>query len=118
MSGEGDSDTICPAATRVFVDANILFSKTLMDRTFFLREHTGDMFQLHSTEDVIAEALARLRDKNPRLSGGLITHAQSSSDALSMNWSTSFRRIFLSRVRTRATITYTQPPRHAAPTSS
>lgn len=58
---------------RVFVDANILYSKTLMDWTFLFRLHNSGMFQLHSTEDVLAETLANMRKKNPTAPGALIS---------------------------------------------
>lgn len=60
-------------AQRVFVDANVLFSRTLRDWLFLLRiESNGGMFQLHTTWDVIAEAGARLRDEYPNTSGDLL----------------------------------------------
>ena len=49
----------------VFVDANILFSKTLMDWLFFLREENPGMFQLISTQDVFSEVLYNMRRNNP-----------------------------------------------------
>ncbi|WP_144661878.1 PIN domain-containing protein [Paenarthrobacter nicotinovorans] len=59
-------------AQRVFVDANVLFSRTLRDWLFLLRiESNGGMFQLHTTWDAIAEAGARLRD-DPNTSGDLL----------------------------------------------
>lgn len=45
---------------RVFVDANVLYSRTLRDWTFLFRGSTDGMFQLHSTEDVFAEVHKRL----------------------------------------------------------
>lgn len=56
-------------AQRVFVDANVFFSKTQMDWLFFLRTHNESMFQLFSTEDVFAEVAANMRKKQPRLDG-------------------------------------------------
>ena len=50
----------------VFVDANILFSKTLMDWLFFLHEENPGMFQLISTQDVFSEVLYNMRRNNPR----------------------------------------------------
>ena len=59
---------------RVFVDANILFSRTLRDWLFLLKLRSGGrMFTLGSTEDVLAEAIARLRDKRPDLPGRAIS---------------------------------------------
>lgn len=59
---------------RVFVDANVLFSKTLYDWLFLLRiESKGGMFQIHTSWDVINEAGARLRDEHPDWSGAGIS---------------------------------------------
>lgn len=57
---------------RVFVDADVLVSKTLRDWVCLLRQKTVSTFQLHSTEDVLAEALSKVRDHNPRFEGGVI----------------------------------------------
>ena len=54
---------------KVFVDANILFSKTLMDWLFFLREENSGMFQLITTQDVFSEVLYNMRKNNPRAPG-------------------------------------------------
>lgn len=54
---------------RVFVDANVFFSKTLLDWTFQLRLANEGMFQLHSTEDVFAEVLANMRKEHPTAPG-------------------------------------------------
>lgn len=71
---------------RVFVDANVLFSKTLRDWVFLLRIYGEGMFQLHSSEDVLAEAVSRLRDKFPtaggRLTKTLIDHARDFLDEI------------------------------------
>ncbi|MEJ1089402.1 PIN domain-containing protein [Microbacterium sp. Mu-80] len=56
----------------VFVDANVLYSKTLRDWLFLLRlETSADMFTLASSNDVIAEVLYRLRRNNPSGPGHL-----------------------------------------------
>lgn len=53
-----------------FVDANVLFSKTLCDWLFLLREETqGGMFVLFSSEDSITEALYHLRKRKPTADG-------------------------------------------------
>lgn len=53
-----------------FVDANVLFSKTLCDWLFLLRKHTnGGLFVLFSSEDAITEALHALRKSNPYADG-------------------------------------------------
>lgn len=54
---------------RVFVDANVFYSKTLMDWLFLLRRENDGMFQLHATEDVFAEVASNMRKKHPRLPG-------------------------------------------------
>ncbi|MCH5643313.1 hypothetical protein [Gordonia sp. ABSL49_1] len=54
------------SATRVFVDENVLWPKTLRDWLFLLRNATGgEMFTVCSTEDVVAEAIYTLRRKKP-----------------------------------------------------
>ncbi|REE04255.1 PIN domain-containing protein [Citricoccus muralis] len=59
---------------RVFLDANVLYSRTLRDWLFKLRLETrGGMFQLHTTWDVIAETSARLRDNHPEAPSSLIS---------------------------------------------
>ncbi|WP_309886472.1 PIN domain-containing protein [Curtobacterium sp. 320] len=58
---------------RVFVDANVLCSRTLRDWTCLLRLRTDGMFQLHTTEDVLAETIRTLRRKHPTLPGGAVT---------------------------------------------
>lgn len=57
---------------RVFVDANIIVSKTIFDWLFHLRCLNDGMFQLHSTNDVFVEALRNVRKNNPRASSDLI----------------------------------------------
>ena len=53
-----------------FVDANVLFSKTLCDWLFLLRIETkGGMFVLFSSEDSITEVLYNMRRKNPQANG-------------------------------------------------
>jgi len=57
-------------AQRVFVDANVLFSRTLYDWLFLLRiESRGRLFQIHTSWDVINEAGTRLRDDHPEWDG-------------------------------------------------
>lgn len=58
---------------RVFVDANIFVSRTIMDWLFHLRNLNEGMFQLHATEDVFVEALHATRKRNPRAPGTLLT---------------------------------------------
>lgn len=59
---------------RVFVDADVLFSRTLRDWLFLLRNASGGgTFTLGSSEDVLAEVIARLRDSRPNLSGASIS---------------------------------------------
>lgn len=58
---------------RVFVDANIFVSRTIMDWLFHLRRLNDGMFQLHATEDVFVEALRATRKRNPRAPGNLLS---------------------------------------------
>lgn len=60
---------------RVFLDANILFSKTLRDWFFMLRMETGgDMFTLITSEDALVEAQYSFRKRNPEVSGRAVTN--------------------------------------------
>lgn len=64
---------------RVFVDATVLMSRTQRDWLFHARVVTeGRMFSLQTSEDVLAETLAKLRDKNPHWDGGQITQVRKS----------------------------------------
>lgn len=58
---------------RVFVDANIFVSRTIMDWLFHLRALNEGMFQLHATEDVFVEAQRAVRRNKPRAPGNLLT---------------------------------------------
>lgn len=61
-------------ATRVFVDADVLFSRTLRDWLFLLKlESTGELFTVATSLDVIVEATARYRDRYPTVNGAVIT---------------------------------------------
>lgn len=58
----------------VFVDANVLYSRTTRDWLFMLRQQTeGSIFHLRTSWDVIYEAGARLRDHHPEADSNLIT---------------------------------------------
>ena len=57
---------------RVFVDATIFVSRTIMDWLFPLRNLNEGMFQLHATEDVFVEALHATRKRYPRAPGTLL----------------------------------------------
>lgn len=64
---------------RVFVDADVLFSRTLRDWLFLLRNETsGGMFTVGSTEDVLAEVISRYRDRNPSAPGRLMSKMRAS----------------------------------------
>ena len=58
---------------RVFVDANVFCSRTLRDWTCLLRLHTDGMFQLHTTEDVLAETTHTLRRLHPDRPGSAVS---------------------------------------------
>ncbi len=54
----------------MLVDANVLFSTTLRDWLFLLRNETeANMFTVYATEDIIAETIYRLRRKRPTAPG-------------------------------------------------
>lgn len=55
---------------RVFIDANILFSRTLRDWMFMLRIETqGQMFTLSTSEDALVEAQYSFRKEHPSAPG-------------------------------------------------
>ncbi len=54
---------------KIFADANVLFSKTLMDWLFLFRLHLPSRLRLLSSEDVMAEVLANMRKKHPFAAG-------------------------------------------------
>lgn len=56
---------------RVLVDANIFFSRTLTDWVFLLRNHTGGMYQVFTTQDAISEAISSFRTKRPMVQGAV-----------------------------------------------
>lgn len=58
--------------SRIFVDANIFLSRTLMDWLFLLRAETGRMFSLVTSEDVLAEVGYSLRRMRPDAPGRLV----------------------------------------------
>ncbi len=65
------------SVARVFVDATVLFSRTHRDWLLHARVVTaGDVFSIQTSEDVLVEALARLRDNNPRWDGGALTRVR------------------------------------------
>lgn len=60
----------------MLVDANVLFSRTLRDWLFLLRNETeGGMFTVYATEDILAETLYRLRRRYPNAPGSLTSRA-------------------------------------------
>lgn len=62
------------ALTKVFVDANVLYSRTLRDWLALLHLRSpGDVYAVYWTEDVLAETIYRLRRKHPDWDGAKIT---------------------------------------------
>jgi predicted nucleic acid-binding protein len=61
---------------RVFVDADVLFSACLRYWLFQFRISTPSMFQISTTEDVVAETISKLRDKYPRWDGRQTTRVR------------------------------------------
>lgn len=62
---------------KVFLDADVLYSRTLRAWLFNLAHRdrpSGPAFELIVSEDVVAEALARWRDNNPRVNGGVVAN--------------------------------------------
>ncbi|RFA10758.1 hypothetical protein B7R54_17275 [Subtercola boreus] len=58
---------------RVFLDSNVLASRTVRDWILLCRLRTGDMFQLHTSLDVLAETIRVARRQHPRADGGVIS---------------------------------------------
>ncbi|WP_092554493.1 PIN domain-containing protein [Herbiconiux ginsengi] len=56
---------------RVFVDSNVLYSRTTRDWLFLLRNETRDMFQVHSSIDVVVEVVRAVRREKPQLDGAI-----------------------------------------------
>lgn len=54
---------------RIFVDSNVLASRTLRDWLFQLRNETDTMFQVHTTFDVLVETVRVFRRRNPTADG-------------------------------------------------
>lgn len=61
------------APYRVFVDADVLFSRTLRDWLGLLATAEVTPFRVYWTEDVLAETIARLRDRHPDWPGSTTT---------------------------------------------
>ncbi|PPK70130.1 PIN domain-containing protein [Actinokineospora auranticolor] len=64
-------------ATRVFVDANALFSRTVRDWLALLQLRSGGgIYTVYWTEDVLAETIYNLRRKYPAWNGAKITRVR------------------------------------------
>lgn len=57
--------------SRVFVDSNVLSSRTLRDWLFLLRNAVPGMFELYSSLDVLAETVRVVRRRLPEAGGDL-----------------------------------------------
>lgn len=61
-------------ASRILVDANVLYSRTLRDWLLMLQIETGGtMFTTCWTVDILAETIANVRKNNPHMHGGAMT---------------------------------------------
>ena len=61
-------------STRVFVDANVLYSRTLRDWLALLQlRSSGELYTVYWTEDVLAETIYWLRRNHPAWNGTKIT---------------------------------------------
>lgn len=64
-------------AIGVLVDANVLYSRTLRDWLFLLRNHAnGDLYTVHTTEDILAEVIYSIRRNNPDAPGSLTSRVR------------------------------------------
>ena len=73
--------------TKVLPDANVLYSKTLRDWLFLIRnEVSNGMYTVQSTEDILAEVTYNFRRNNQTIDGGkvarLVSHLRDSVDGL------------------------------------
>lgn len=59
----------------VLPDSNVLFSRTLRDWLFLLSAE-GGLYTVHSTEDILAEVVAKYRDRHPHISGSQVERLQ------------------------------------------
>ena len=59
--------------TKVIVDANVLFSRTLRDWLSLLYLNNDTLFSVYWTEDIVAETIYRLRREHPDWSGARMT---------------------------------------------
>ncbi|OFR63004.1 PIN domain-containing protein [Corynebacterium sp. HMSC078H07] len=59
---------------RVFIDANVLASRTILDWLFALQCLSRGMFTFHTSQDVLAETSRALRRKYPFAPGRIIDH--------------------------------------------
>ncbi len=57
-----------------FLDANVLYSRTLCDWIFMLRREQPGLFLVCSSADAVEEAMYRLRRRLPNAAGGLMEH--------------------------------------------
>ncbi|MGO1592918.1 MAG: hypothetical protein ACTHW1_01385 [Ancrocorticia sp.] len=76
-------------SSRVLVDADVLFSRTIRD-WLFLSRCNGAFYTVHATRDILAETVARIRDNNPLLTGNQIEnlhqHLMRSIDSLETDY--------------------------------
>lgn len=67
-----------PTGMKIFVDANVLMSRTVRDWLCLLRvESAGGMFTLVTSEDVLAEVEYHVRRQNPDADGEVIVQLRS-----------------------------------------
>lgn len=59
--------------SRILVDANVLYSRTLRDWLLILQCETPGMFTTCWTEDILAETMYHVRRNNPQIDGGAVT---------------------------------------------
>lgn len=75
---------------RVFVDSNVLGSKTQYDWVFLLRLETDSMFSLYTSDDVLDEAHRVWRRKYPEMGGEMRTEREklfrTNFDGITSDW--------------------------------
>lgn len=63
-------------SSRVFVDSNVLASRTLRDWLFLIQGHAPGLYSTYASDDVLAETVRVVRRRNPKMDGDLPSRFQ------------------------------------------
>lgn len=58
-------------SSRVFIDSNVLASRTLRDWLFLIQGQAPGMYSTYASDDVLAETVRVVRRRNPKMDGDL-----------------------------------------------